>query len=505
MADNSLAISANALNVYQDEINMVSNNLANSGTTAFKDQTLQLTDQPYQEIATPSAPTSANGGTDPVEEGLGVKVASRDTDFSQGGIQTNGVSTDMAINGNGFFILGSLNGTQSPTYTRDGAFTLNQNGVLIDPATGLAVQGYTASSTGVLPSAGSAPQNIIIPIGLTTTATATGSGAKSGPNGDNVFDMTQGGNLDASQWQTEEQGVVLGVPGKGAAQTLTTTIYDSLGNPHTLSLTYTPDATGAVAGNPNLPASMLTAGGTSEVPATRWKVTASFSDGTKLIGQGGVAAASDTLGYAYFDQAGQFINTSSQTNPPATFADVHQADTTASLAAGNMLNIVSWPQGNQSTANPVAATTGPIAVSFANMSSLSGQGQPITTVSQNGYGQGTLQTFTVGNTGVISGSFSNGETKVMGGIALANFENLEGLQSVGSGQYAETPASGLAQIGNPTDGQFGAIQDDALEQSNVSIATEFTKLIVAQSAYLSNSKAITISNQDLQAVDQLIA
>src|SRR5271155_747764 len=148
MAFDALFTGITGLNAYQSWIDMISNNIANTATTGYKDQRMTFADLFYQQVAAPSGPTAARGGTNPQDQGLGVKVNSIDTEFAQGGLQTTGVNTDLALSGDGFFILRNVDGSSSPVYTRDGAFSLNSNGLLYDPASGLAVQGYEANSSG---------------------------------------------------------------------------------------------------------------------------------------------------------------------------------------------------------------------------------------------------------------------------------------------------------------------------------------------------------------------
>src|SRR5215469_16731319 len=245
MAFDALNIGVSGLNAYQSWIDMLSNNIANTATVGFKGQRMTFADQFYQQVQSPSGPTQSRGGVNPQDFGLGVKVNTVDTQFAQGGQDTTGINTDMMISGDGFFILRNVDGSSSPTYTRDGAFSLNSNGLLYDPASGLAVQGYTADKTGKITQTGT-PADINIPIGLTEQATATGAGVKEGPAlNDQVFDMSIGGNLDQTQWSQQFLNQVGASINPGTTKTVSTTVYDSLGNAHQLTLTYTPDAQGA--------------------------------------------------------------------------------------------------------------------------------------------------------------------------------------------------------------------------------------------------------------------
>ena len=491
MAFDSLFIGVTGLNAFQNQIDVISNNIANTGTNGYKGQRVTFADLLYQQQGFASAPSQSRGGVNPIDVGLGVKVNTVDTVFQQGGLQTTGINTDLAINGDGFFILNNVNGQGIPSYTRNGAFSLNQNGLLYDPSSGLAVQGYMAGPNGQITSSGT-PGSINIPIGLKSQAAATGgaSSVKVGPNGDSVFDMSLGGNLDQTQWIKEEQQVGAGgAAGAGATKTVTTTLYDSLGNAHQATLVYAPDATGATAVSNGLPATVNNAAGTATAVGSRWKVTASFTDGTLING----AAAPQTLGYAYFDQNGQYINTSSLTTPTA--ATVHTAGTPASAAAGDALNITAWGAvpGN------AAAPGGLIGVDYSQQTSLAG-GYTANVLTQNGFAQGLLSNITIGQDGSVLGAFTNGQSKNLAQVAVATFQNEQGLDRVGGNMFKGNANTGLAQIGTATNGRFGAIQSGALEQSNVSLADEFTKMILAQRSFQANAKSISVADQDLQLV-----
>src|SRR5580704_5844348 len=119
MAFDALFTGITGLNAYQSWIDMISNNIANTATTGYKGQRMTFADLFYQQVGSPSGPTATSGGVDPLDQGLGVKVNTIDTEFAQGGLQTTGVNTDLALDGNGFFILRPPDGSAEPTYTRD--------------------------------------------------------------------------------------------------------------------------------------------------------------------------------------------------------------------------------------------------------------------------------------------------------------------------------------------------------------------------------------------------
>jgi len=604
MAFDSLYTGISGLDAYQSWIDMISNNIANTGTVGFKAQRMTFADQFYQQIGSPSGPTTTSGGVNPEDMGLGVQVGSIDTEFAQGGMETTGINTDLALNGDGFFILNNPSGTASPTYTRDGAFSLNSNGLFYSTDTGLAVMGYMANSAGQVQNTGT-PGAITIPIGLQEQATATGSGVKVGPsNNDDVFDVALGGNLDQTNWSQAFQNAVGASANPGAAVTVSTTLYDSLGNAHEATITYTPVAPSAIAattastntavtsgaeptvaaGTSNndtititalsantyevadsvsnttqiatagqtltlggatftlattatgttdtitvtsaengLPSTVENSAGVAVKPATEWAVSVSFTDGTQFetIANGATIAANGTvtpaltgtgssgvIGYVYFDQNGQYINSSSidavapgESIGAGDAAYLHTAGQTASIAQGNQLNITQWGPsvGNAAQAPTNTASPGAIAMGYYDTSSLEGS-SGATVVSQDGYSAGTLSNITVGQDGTITGSFTNGQTKTLAQVALATFQNEDGLQQIGDNQFAATAASGLAQLGTADSGRFGSIQAGDLEESNVNLATEFTNLIIAQRAFQANSRGIETADANLQTV-----
>jgi flagellar hook protein FlgE len=127
----------------------------------------------------------------------------------------------------------------------------------------------------------------------------------------------------------------------------------------------------------------------------------------------------------------------------------------------------------------------------------------VSVLSQDGNAPGTLQSYSIGNTGLIQGVFSNGQTLNLGQIALATFANPDGLLRAGDSNFEATANSGLAQVGAPGNGNFGSIQAGTLEASNVDLATEMTELIEAQNGFEANGSVISTSNTLLQALVNL--
>jgi flagellar hook protein FlgE len=510
MAFDSLFIGVTGLTAFQSQIDTISNNIANVGTTGYKGQNVNFADLLYQTTGFPSAPSQTLGGINAQQVGDGVKISSIDTDFTQGGLETTGINTNLAINGSGFFALNNTNGTATTTYTRNGDFSLNDAGYLYDPSSGLAVLGYPIQPDGTI-SQVAPPQPIQIPFGLKEAAVGTGgvtvsgiAAQKTGPSNDKVYDVTFGGNLN----QTDYITAVSTGGATATATTITTTLYDSLGGTHAVQITYQP-ATAFVNGGVTIAAGMTVpnVNGTGVTVATEWKYTVSSTDGSIL-------SATQSSGYIWFDQNGQFINTSGVGNggtpatvPPA--ADFHTAGTnpTGSGAggAGNLLGVTQWntPAGaNNAASVPTAAAPGIIGLDFSDVNSLATTAT-VDTVLQNGYAAGILSNITIGQDGSVTGAFTNGQNSTIGKLALANFSNEGGLVRLGGNQFQASVNSGAAQYGFAGTGALGTIDSGALEQSNVSIATEFTKMILAQRSFEANAKSITTADQNLQTVIQL--
>ena len=224
----SFSIPLTGLKADSTALNTVANDLSNMNTTAFKAQTTNFSDLFYQQIG-------STGSGDPIQVGAGVRVASNETDFTQGSISSTGNSTDVALDGNGFFVVS--NGSQVYEYTRDGNFTLDSTGGLVT-ANGMTVMGYPAIA-GVVNT--NAPlTKISIPVGQVQQQATT--------------DMSLTANLDSnSAAMTQFPAQV--------------TVYDSLGEPHVATVTFEQTATNTWTYSAQLPAADYSVAGANVVPA----------------------------------------------------------------------------------------------------------------------------------------------------------------------------------------------------------------------------------------------
>jgi flagellar hook protein FlgE len=397
-------------------LNVIGNNLANLNTDGYKDQ-----DTTFSDIFNQMASTSGNG--DPIQMGSGVQVGEVVSNYSNGTVNATGIDSNMALQGNGFFVVQDATSGQN-SYTRDGDFTVNAQGDLTT-SDGQLVLGYPAVD-GVVSSAATP-----VAINVNQQATLPGSATTS-------FQMTT--NLDATG-------------GVGSTFSTPITVYDSLGNSQTVTVNFTNTGTNAWSYTVTVPSSALT-GGTG--------TTTQVSTGTLT-----------------FDSSGNLLTPTS----PVTGIDINKlADGAANLS-------LSWDltgTGGSSLLTQQATTSATAATS------------------QNGYGVGTLTSYSVLPDGTIQGQFTNNQSLSLGQVAVASFANVQGLEQLGNGNLTATAASGAAIIGKAEAGGNGNIVGGSVEESNVNLSTEFSNMIVAQQGYEANAKVLTTMDQLSQATIQLI-
>ncbi len=405
------------LRAHQTMMDVIGNNIANLNTVGFKSGRVRFAEQFSQLLQAASPGSGSLGGTNPIQVGMGTGVSAIDNFFGQGTLENTGLGTDLAIQGDGFFVLGS---GQTQQYTRDGAFSFDAQGRLVDPGTGMVVQGYMADATGNI-----APGTALSDLRISTDATAAAKATSQ---------LEIHGNLDASA-----------APGTNVD--ITTTVFDSRGNKHTLTLRLTKDATDPLKWNvsvPTPPAGYTATGGTGSLTFN--------TDGT--------------------------LNTSSVTD------------------------LVLTPSPANGAANitiALATTTTPAYNPFATVTSSAGDTTAFV-FSQDGYSAGNLVRTSIDSQGHIVGSFSNGVTRNLGQVALARFVNDPGLTKGTGNAWEESLNSGRAVIGQAGTGSFGTIAAGALEGSNVDLAEQFTELITAQRGFQANARIITTGDELLNEV-----
>jgi flagellar hook protein FlgE len=379
------------------------------------------------------------GASGSSQVGRGSALAAVVTDFSQGSFETTNSSTDLAIGGAGFFIV-KKSGSETPYYTRAGGFSLDKTGSMIN-SEGDYLQGKAIDQTSG--TAYGVDTDIVI------------SQQPSQPKATTTVDMVV--NLDS----TSDFSIGAFDPTSPASQTSTShyassiTVYDSLGTGHVMTVYFRKD---------------------SFDPATQQSTWQWY-----VVPQGGDVQTSGpgTLGnpgILTFNNSG--VLTAGGSAQAMTFDF-------AGAAAGQTVNLV---LGSSSGAG---ATTQYDIASKTNFQS------------QDGYAPGVLEGITVSKEGIISGTYDNGQILKLYQLDVASFNNPQGLHREGGNLYSETLASGTAYTAAPGQGGMGSIASNSLEQSNVDLATEFVRMIVAQRGYEANSKVITTTDEVLQTLMNL--
>ena len=384
------------LNASAKEMDVIANNVANVNTIGYKAGKTFFSDVLSQSIS--------GGSSGSMQVGRGVMVSEVGTLFGPGSFESTGNATDVAIDGDGFFIVNDQDGASY--YTRAGAFHLDSNGNLVD-TNGYKLQGYNffGASTGM-----------ITDISLRNVQSA--------PETTTTFSI--GVNLDAQTALTD-------------TYTTTQTVYDSIGDKHSLGVTYTKVATAAPG-----------------VSAT-WDIDVNL-DGT--------AATAQTYGVLNFDVNGDLV---APANNTITFAALPSG---ATIGAGNTLT---WDL----TSTDALTITGYASTSV------------IKSLTNDGYASGLLKSLSVRDDGTIGGFFTNGQTSDLAQIVLADFDNTWGLRKMGSNLFGETVTSGPAIRNVPGASGMGNVSANSLEMSNTDIATEFINMITAQKSYSANARVIT--------------
>ena len=455
----SLYSGVSGMQNHQTRLDVIGNNVSNVNTTGFKRGRVNFQDMISQQLTGAAKPTEEVGGVNPKEVGLGMTVASIDTIFTQGNLQSTGVSTDIAIQGNGFFVL--KNG-QETFYTRAGTFGVDSEGTLVNPANGLRVQGWMAQEVNgemVINTAGST-EDLIIPIGQKDAAKATTNVDFACNLNKNTLMLEEGASdsdILKATWGTE------------------TKVYDSFGNEHMLSVSFTrvPGTNNQWQATVNVDA--------ENAAETMTRVGLGTTDGVENT----FVVTFDNFGrlQSVTDSAGNVTNENGQVSIQASF----------NVPGGNP-----DAEGNplRQTMNINLGTIGSIEntiTQFAESSSTKA-------FYQDGYTMGYLDNFKIDASGIITGVYSNGTTRAIGQIAMASFTNQNGLEKAGDNTYVASNNSGLANIGTSGVAGKGSLLAGALEMSNVDLTEQMTDMIVTQRGFQANSKTIQTADTLLDTV-----
>jgi flagellar hook protein FlgE len=538
------------LSTLSESLNVIGDNLANVNTTGFKSSIALFETVFSQTLVGATGPNNGLLGTNPIQVGLGVKLANIQRNFGQGSLNATGSFSDLAVQGNGFFILSDGTGL---AYTRDGSFGLAVDGTLVDPSTGLRVQGYQAVNGVVTPTG--AVGDIVVPIGMsiareTANALFSGNFDASGIigvtgsilNGPALLDSATGLAATAATPLSQLQdgsGNNLGLQAgdtitfsatKGGAEitaTYTIAAGDTLGDladniesdlglvAGTVavaadgSLTITGDVgTGNAISDVIL--SATDAGGT---PLTAFNDVFSPGGGSGFTETAAADGESFILsGLNVYDSLGAAVPLTITFTRTGTNELQYIAESPAGTVVGTGVitydvngqfvgvtnDTISIDRSAQGALSPLDVT-----LDFGATTFLSGD-SALALSSQDGFPIGSLEEFFVGGDGVLTGFFSNGQTLVLGQVALATFPNQQGLMAIGNNLFVTSANSGEPNVGQATTGGRGTIVGGFLEGSNVDLSKELTNIIIAQTGFQANARTITAADNLLQEILTLV-
>jgi flagellar hook protein FlgE len=442
----SFNIGLSGLYAANKSLDVTGNNIANVATTGFKSSRVEFADQYAQSIRGTSGQTSV---------GSGVTTAAVSQQFTQGSLTTGtSNSLDLAINGNGFFML-SNNGEK--LYTRAGAFHTDKEGFVVN-SSGQNLQGYNVDANG----------NVVVGALSNLKVDSSNLEPKATTSITNKANFNSSEAIPAvttfSPTDTKSYNVKYSTP-----------IYDTQGNAHTLDQYFVKTDTNKWTMYSLVDGRNITDPSTAVDPQAD-KVDLTFDSSGALITSGvGAPVTAGAVGLnsdGTFKVDGWVPGVQVGTGTTATWAE-NGADGAASISL------------NMMTATQTASASGLI------------------TQDQDGYATGQISAMSVDATGNLFATYTNGKSKVIGQVSLTNFANVQGLAPAGGTNWRETFASGVPVSGAPESGTLGYLTGQALEDSNVDLTGELVNLIKAQSNYQANAKTISTQSTIMQTTIQM--
>lgn len=424
------------------DLKVTGNNIANTATVGFKESRAEFADVYSQSYAYINK--TAIGG--------GVRLAATTQQFSQGNLEYTQNALDLGINGEGFFVIRQDAGEDAMAYTRNGAFQVDREGYVVN-VDGQRLQVYSPkdpNSTDPEFNVGTL-SDLRLPLGEDSPPSAT-TEIKTHLN--LRSDAEEPAVTPAAFFPDPADPAAAKVPDPDSYNYSTAlTVYDSLGNPRELTMYF-------VRGEDPL----------------NWDVYVGMVDDAGYIQN----ASEDSPVPIVFDSNGNLVSVNGNAVPdnPATFN-------------------IEFPAGADFEDNGAAPITAVIDLTGTTQY---GTKYSVNELSQDGYTTGRLSGFDVDQTGVVFARYTNGQSEMLGQVAMANFQNPQGLQQLGDNNWAESFNSGQPVYDTPGNGRYGAIQSGALEASNVDLAEELVDLITAQRNYQANAQTISTADEITQTI-----
>ena len=544
---NSLFAGVSGIRNHQSMLDVIGNNIANVNSIGYKGSRVTFSDTFNQFVRYGTNPTDTAGGTNTFQVGLGMKLNSVDRNWNQGTFERTGITTDLALQGDGLFVL-EKNGERF--YSRAGAFIFDANGQLVNPQNGAIVQGKVATSDGTIPP-GNNLENINIDSNLRLPAIAS-------------TDISWGGNLDSTSPVTRSEnyvqsGNINANMAIGETATESNTVYDELGNAYKFNLTYEKTA----ANTYNITYELADGDGNPTTPAVGPTTVEAIFDGDPTDGQmvsldgnnppQSIQIQSVPLGIDFeydptnvVQRTTETLSSSVDSNRDATlvsgtvsiFDSLGNAHTLTLKYTKIADNSWTWTTEIPAASGTLSGNTGSVTFNHDGSISSISPNPPVLTflpedgasqqnivlnfgedftgitqtsdssvvsaLSQNGSAAASLQNISIDQYGFIEGVFTNGQSRQLAQILVATFPNRNALTSVGENMFTVSANAGEAYVSEPGESSNTTIQSGALEQSNVDLSEEFTRMIVSQRGFQANSRVITVSDQLLQEITNLV-
>lgn len=458
----SLYSGVSGLKNHQVRMDVIGNNISNVNTHGFKAERVTFQDMISQELSAASEPKQNIGGINPKQVGLGALVASVDKIMTQGSMQATGKNTDVAIVGEGFFV---LKDGDKQFFTRAGAFNVDKNGYYVNPANGMKVQGWNSrvdDEGNKYINTASSVEDIIIPLYSKEPARATGEVIFKSNLNSSAPAIPENATSEEIQKFINEPD-----PKKRRGHVTTIKVFDDQGMERELRLEMykvrdnTWRAKVGVEGGEASQVSIDVAGtgGQNTQQPENQEIELGFSPDGNLV------SVSDGVDSQNMGTLNAEVTYRVPGNPKPQKFKLNLGD------AGKINGITQFSSDFTTKA-----------------------------VKQDGYPMGYMEAFSIDNSGTIVGVFSNGVQQQLAKISMAIFTNPAGLNKAGDTNYTFSINSGEANIGEAGLAGRGKINAGLLEMSNVDLSDQFTDMIVTQRGFQANSRTIVTSDQMIQEV-----
>ena len=552
---NSLLTGISGLRGHQKMLEVVGNNLANLNTTAYKTSRTLFSDLMYEvQRGTSSSSSGLLGSVNSVQIGTGSRLSQVDLNFAQGNLESTGNDMDLAMDGGGFFVASSGERTY---FTRAGAFSLDESGYLSDPSTGYLVRrfGPTGEPNGDLPAFQTpgddrvyVPKGVSIPGQVSTEMQIKGnlSSTSTGPVAQEVMTSTPLlaaglpatattllSDLDSNtvNYVAGDKILISGRRSDGSNPTVTellltptSTVGDLIAalNSSFAGSTISLDGLGNVVGTANATGPSFLSMSFSDGPTNTGR--SDFEDHEMILTRTGKNADTVFQSVEVFDEsgAGHTIGLTMTKQADQSWTLIASVSPTEGTILDSLVEGISFqPDGSFAQVTGSGVGDSNITVQFrgqpasqtlnlrfgtpAQFDGLTALGQASRLqLTPDGFPPGELAEVQIDTDGKVFGLASNGLKIPLAQLAIASFRNPDGLVAIGNNYFTSSLASGNPDIGTALSGSRGALRSGQLEGSNVDLALEFTRLIIAQRGFSANARTITVTDEILQELTSII-